>query len=483
MAFIIQFIYVATGILFFLQAFSMFVSLYLSRRVPLKARQPADDFDWPSVTLQLPVFNEPRVTARLLDAITRLDYPLERLSIQILDDSTDETSALIDGYLPEMRARGYSIEVVRRPERNGYKAGALCYGMARIHSDLIGVIDADFAPHPDFLKQMVPHFAHRSDVAFVQARWGYLNARQNLTTLFQSYLLDLHFVVQKPSEQQGDMLINYNGSAGIWRREVVERLGGWSLEAPSEDLEMTYRAWVQGLKGLYLPWVEAPGELPPEYWVYQMQQERWSFGRFQVLLMYLERIWKGKQPLPERLYAMMMPAGYGLFALALLQLAILPPVVWLYNLPQWPAAGLLALIVSQMFAILIAQKRLYPDWLKRSRALPLFFPMIIGLLFADLLGFVKAVQRKPYIFRRTPKYGVSDLSTNGEGFGKAASEPRLRGMLVLEVAVGLYALLGLTLAVRSSAWVAALVLLCVFVSVGWNAYQGEKRYNGFNRIR
>jgi hypothetical protein len=242
----------------------------------------------PPVTVQLPVYQERHVVERLIDAAAAFDWPRERLQIQVLDDSNDETTALAGARVEHYRRQGLDIQLVRRPDRKGYKAGALAVGMTRAWGEFIAIFDADFVPPPDFLRRTIPPFLSQPALGLVQARWAHLNADYSLLTRAQSLALDGHFVVEQTARNRSGLLMNFNGTAGVWRRACIEASGGWSGDTISEDLDLSYRAQLGGWDCLYLPQVCAPAELPPQLAAFKRQQFRWAKGSIQCL----RKLWR-----------------------------------------------------------------------------------------------------------------------------------------------------------------------------------------------
>lgn len=245
-------------------------------------RAPAPDA-WPSVLVQLPLYDERFVAARLLRAVGGLDYPLERLVVQVLDDSRDETRWIVDREADALRERGWTVDVVRRTERTGYKAGALAFGLtARPEPELVAIFDADFVPPPDFLRRCVPHLAAAADVGLVQARWSHVNRDASWLTRAQAVFLDGHFGVEHAGRARRGHFFNFNGTAGVWRRRAIEEAGGWSSETITEDLDLSYRAQLTGWRFVYADDVEVPAELPADVSAFRSQQARWVKGSIQT---------------------------------------------------------------------------------------------------------------------------------------------------------------------------------------------------------
>lgn len=294
----------------------------------------------PFVTVQLPVFNERRVIERLIGAVAALDYPREYFEIQVLDDSTDETTAIARACVAREKARGVNIRLLRRERREGYKAGALGAGLACARGELVAVFDADFVPRPDFLTRMVPHFADPK-VGLVQARWGHLNRGESALTAAQAVMLDAHFLLEHAVRMSRGLFLNFNGTAGVWRRTCIEEAGGWSHDTLTEDLDLSYRAQLRGWKFVFDPSIEVPAELPADMEAFKSQQRRWAKGSIQTARKLLPSVWRGPLPFAVKLEAffhLTSNLAYPLLlALGLLLLPVLlgrsmPPVlVWVLH--------------------------------------------------------------------------------------------------------------------------------------------------------
>jgi len=257
--------------------------------------EPVDGDFFPRVAVQLPLFNERTVARRLIRAAGDLDYPPEQLEIQVLDDSSDETQAIVDEEIDRLRRRGLQATVLRREDRTGFKAGALAQGMAASDAELFCVFDADFMPGPEFLRGLVGTFRD-PDVGMVQARWGHTNRDESRFTRAQSTLLDGHFVIEHKVRNDSGLFFNFNGTAGIWRREAVEEAGGWQHDTLTEDLDLSYRSQLSGWKFVYAPYVVAPAEVPPGIGAFKSQQHRWAKGSVQVLRKLMGSILSSREP-------------------------------------------------------------------------------------------------------------------------------------------------------------------------------------------
>ena len=269
---------------------------------------------WPHVTVQLPIYNERFVARRVIAAAAALDYPADRLHIQVLDDSSDRTAALVRRLSAVWHRRGLDIEVVRRGHRGGYKAGALAQGLRRARGSLIAIFDADFVPAPDFLRRMVPHVL-APGVGVAQARWGHLDRNASWFTRLQAVLLDGHFAIEQPARAAHGWLATFNGTAGIWRREAIEGAGGWSSDTLTEDLDLSLRAQLAGWRLRYVDDVVVPAELPADCNAFRAQQRRWTQGGVQVARKMLPRIWRAPVARSAKIEATLHLLGYAAYPL------------------------------------------------------------------------------------------------------------------------------------------------------------------------
>jgi len=324
---------------------------YVAALERCRARSSLGRRHFPRVLVQLPVFDEPRVVARLVEAVAALDWPRDALEVQVLDDSVDGTPALARAAVERAAAQGLAIEHVRRAERVGFKAGALARGLELSNAPFVAVFDADFVPPADFLRRALPLFESAPRVACVQGRWEHLNRRQNLLTRAQGVAVDAHFFVQQLARAAGAGLVNFNGSAGVWRRAAIEDAGGWSSGTLTEDLDLSFRAHIGGWRFVFDPTLAVPAELPPTLGAYKSQQRRWACGSIQCLRRLLLPLWQSRMSLRAKLEATMHLGGYAV-CLAMVTLAVLlplgfghlallrhAPAAW----PLWAVVGVAAL--------------------------------------------------------------------------------------------------------------------------------------------
>jgi len=410
--------------------------LYLRHRHDATPSVEVQDGQWPRVAVQLPIFNEQHVVERLIDAAAALDYPRDRLEIQVLDDSTDATTALAEARAAWHRARGVDVHVLRRPERSGFKAGALAWGLARTSAEFIAVFDADFRPHPDFLRRVIPPMLARPDVGMAQTRWSHLNEEYSPITHVQSLALDGHFVVEQTARSRSGLLINFNGSGGVWRRACIEQAGGWQADTMTEDMDLSYRAQLIGWHNLFLPDVDAPAELPAQMEAFKKQQARWAQGSVQCLRKLSWRILTSNLSLRQKVMALVHISGYFTQPLMVSLLLISLPLVLLPQSPQ-PLGMVLALLaVGPPLLFAVAQASLHRDWARRFLYFPLLLVVGAGITWSTTGAVWEGLTHWGGTFRRTPKFQIE--GRRGEWAGSAYR--LLPDRLVLgELALMLYA--------------------------------------------
>ncbi|GAB4445401.1 MAG: glycosyltransferase family 2 protein [Anaerolineales bacterium] len=371
----------------------------------------------PRVTVQLPIYNEWYVAVRLIEAAAALDYPRDLLEIQVLDDSTDDTKSLVAEKVNQLRTQGLDIHHICRENRIGFKAGALEEGRARASGEYLAIFDADFVPPPDFLRRTLPYFDH-DRIAFVQARWGHLNRDYSLLTFLQSLSLDAHFAIDQPARANAGYFFNFNGTAGVWRKSAIEDAGGWKADTLTEDLDLSYRAFLRGWSARYAGDVEAPGELPVSFTAYRRQQHRWARGGLECAIRYIPVIWRTNLPFSHKLQATLHLTGYGLHFLTLALICLYPLLLALAQeyptLLQPIGIGLFMnlLAIAPTIYFLIAQKILRRRWLTN---LPLIFLMSVfasGLILNTLRAALQILARREIPFERTPKYGITRRRQN-----------------------------------------------------------------------
>ncbi len=388
------------------------------RRTVGPRAQSEAELDWPHVTVQLPIYNELHTVERLLMAVAALDYPRDRLQIQALDDSTDGTRALVARIVERLRQTGINAAHVTRPDRAGYKAGALAAGLTSAKGELIAVFDADFVPPPSFLRQVVPHLAD-PEVGCVQTRWGHVNRDYNLLTRVQALMLDGHFVVEQTARSRAGLFISFNGTAGVWRRACIEDAGGWTSDTLTEDLDLSYRAQLRGWRIAYLPHVVVPAELPVQIGAFKRQQARWAQGSIQTALKLVGPILRSRQPWIVKLQGVVHLTAYLAHPLMVLSVLLLLPAALLRDVALQGTAsgwvrGWVQMVAPWLMIAALGPPLLYGvtqvadgrGWPRRLLALPLLMLAGIGIALNNTWAVLKALLGLRQGFLRTPKYAV-----------------------------------------------------------------------------
>jgi cellulose synthase/poly-beta-1,6-N-acetylglucosamine synthase-like glycosyltransferase len=362
----------------------------------------------PVITVQLPIYNERLVVDRLIRAACDLDYPSGRLEIQVLDDSTDDTSAIAAAAVDEMRRQGRDIRHLRRPFRDGFKAGALAAGLDQARGELVAVFDADFLPGPSFLLDLAPFFSDPR-TGMVQARWGHLNRDYSALTRSQAIFLDGHFVIEHAARHRAGRFFNFNGTAGLWRRACIESAGGWQSDTLTEDLDLSYRAQLQGWEFVFVPEVVVPAELPADIDSFQAQQHRWTMGSIQTARKILPRLLRARLPAPVRIEALFHLTGNLSYPLmVLLALLIVPATAVRSGAGQGIMLALdlplfLLTTLSVMAFYVGAQRRVRDDWPGTLPDLPVLMCVGIGLSLTNARAVCAALLGLRRDFARTPK--------------------------------------------------------------------------------
>ena len=416
------------------------VYCYSKHRANIPSK-PAEPASWPKVTIQLPIFNERYVVERLVEAISRLDYPSSLLEVQLLDDSTDETQAVARACVERYRALGLRIHYLHRANREGYKAGALAEGLKSAAGEFVAIFDADFQPSPDFLRLTLPYFSD-SNLAMVQTRWTYLNRDYSALTEVESILLDGHFVIEHGARARSGRFFNFNGTAGVWRRKAIDDSGGWQHDTLTEDTDLSYRAQLRGWRFLYLPDIECPSELPVEMNAFKAQQARWAKGLMQTAKKILPRVLRADLPFgikSEAFFHLTANISYPL--MVLLSTLLLPAMIvrfyqgWLQmlliDLPLFLASSC---SISGFY--LAAQRALYPNsWTRKIVYLPFVMAVGIGLSVRNAKAVLEALFGVQSEFARTPKYRIEGHAGTWQ---RKSYRNRAGWMPFIEVGLGLY---------------------------------------------
>ncbi|MEX1248381.1 MAG: glycosyltransferase [Anaerolineales bacterium] len=403
--------FLVTGLLFLYGLNFLYLTYRSLREAPEKGPLQPSKKSWPRVTVQLPIFNEMYVAERLVNAACSLDYPKNRLEIQVLDDSTDETFSIVQRAVRAAKARGFEIKHIHRKDRTGYKAGALRDGFQTAKGEFFAIFDADFIPQPGFLKQTLPHFADPK-IAFVQTRWGHVNRDFSFLTVLQSLSIDAHFMVEQLARSHSGLWFNFNGTAGIWRQDAIQEAGGWRADTLTEDLDLSYRAFLKGWRARFLSTVETPAELPITFNAFRRQQHRWARGSLECAIRLLPQIWSSRFPLRTKVSSTFHLTGYGVHLLLFIYCLMQPFVITLAR--EFPA--LISLFsISFLFSLttLAPSLFLFAGQYKLGRPWWRWLPVILfissfgaGMMLNTVRAALEVINRKPGEFRRTPKFGV-----------------------------------------------------------------------------
>jgi cellulose synthase/poly-beta-1,6-N-acetylglucosamine synthase-like glycosyltransferase len=394
----------------------------------------------PVVTIQLPLYNEMYVADRLIDAVCRMDYPRDRLEIQVLDDSTDETQGIAELAVRRFAAQGIDIKYVHRADRSGYKAGALEAGLKTARGEFIAIFDADFIPPTDFLTRLMPHFAE-AKIGMVQARWGHINQDYSLLTKIQAILLDGHFVLEHGGRHRSGRFFNFNGTAGVWRRVAIDDAGGWQHDTLTEDLDLSYRAQLRGWRFVFLSDVIAPAEVPVEMNGFKSQQHRWAKGSIQTCRKLLPRILRADLPLGIKAEAFFhLTANFNYPLMVVLSILMFPSMVIRYNMGWYEMLLIdVPLFFAATFSVcnfyMVCQREIHRDWLTRVKYLPFLMSIGIGLSINNTRAVFEALFNRQSEFTRTPKYrieGDADEWVGKKYRQSVAIQP------LIELALGLY---------------------------------------------
>jgi cellulose synthase/poly-beta-1,6-N-acetylglucosamine synthase-like glycosyltransferase len=401
----------------------------------------------PLVTVQLPLYNEMYVAERLVESVCALDYPRELLEIQILDDSTDETADLLARLAAVKREEGYRIEHIRRPNRDGFKAGALRAGLDVAHGEFIAIFDADFLPHADFLLRAIPHLMADPRLGLLQARWEHLNRDYSLLTRIQAIALDAHFAMEQQVRNRASFFINFNGTAGIWRKECIEDAGNWHADTLTEDLDLSYRAQLRGWRFLYLNDLTVPAELPSEINGLKSQQFRWTKGAIETAKKHLPTVWRSNQPFIVKIHATAHLTSNLVFPCILLIALLNLPVLLLKQehaeLGIWfDLMGIFVLSsISTLLFYLFAQRDIRSDWRRRILLFPIFMAGSMGFAVNNTRAVMEALFNRKSAFERTPKYNI--LSATDQWRGRRYRYSKVGAEVLIELLLALYFLCGI----------------------------------------
>jgi len=447
----ILYTYLAACFLLMLYGLNCHVMVYLFKR-RLKRRRVEDrkileDFhakgdrqDLPFVTTQIPIYNELNVAERIIEAVAAFDYPKGRHEIQVLDDSTDETHKIIAGKVHSLKEKGICIEHVTRPDRKGFKAGALRFGMERAKGDLIAIFDADFVPTQDFLLNAVPYFVKDNSLGLVQARWGHLNERKSMITALQTIGINGHFMVEQSARNWNGLLMNFNGTAGILKKAAIEEAGNWQDDTLTEDMDLSYRMQLAGWKCRYLVDLIAPAEVPENINDFKTQQFRWAKGSIQTAIKLLPTVWKSDFSFFCKIQATLHMTHYMIHPL-MAYLAIMAPILLVTTRIEFPVAAFVSFVIALLIASTgpsrlywVAERHAAREWPKKMLLLPVLISFGCGLAISNSRAVLEALFGKKSDFVRTPKRGSTLIKHY---------RPSISTFFILEILIGIWCLSGI----------------------------------------
>jgi len=422
----------------------------------LKYREKRDDFtgelkEFPFVTVQLPVFNEMYVVERLIKSTCEIDYPIDRLEIQVLDDSTDETVEIVAKKVKEYQQAGFDIVHLHRDNRAGYKAGALKEGLKTAKGEFVAIFDADFIPKKNFLKTVLPFF-NDPKIGMVQTRWEHINRGYSLITQVVALSLDGHFVMEQQARNKADYFINFNGTSGMWRKACIFDAGNWEADTLTEDLDLSYRAQLKGWKFKYLTDFTTPAEVPSEINSVKSQQFRWTKGAIETCKKILPRVWKSKYPLKLKIISTYHLTNNIVFPFILIACLLNTPIVLIKNTGLYDtyfmfmSVFVLAFIASFIF-YLYSQKDVYDDWRKRVLLFPVFMAGSMGFSINNTKAIFQALINKKTEFVRTPKYLIVNKKDSWAGKKYSHKKRTLTFSVILESIIAIYSFAGVCISI------------------------------------
>ena len=467
--------------------------IYLYLRHSWRRPEAKERFEeLPTVTVQLPVFNELHVVERLLTSVARLDYPKDKLQIQLLDDSTDETTEIARTEIDKLKAQGFDAELIHREDRTGFKAGELENGLKTSTGEYVFILDADFVPNPDVLRETIHYFTD-DQIGLIQTRWGHLNRNYNLLTRVQAMFLDGHLELEQTARNRSGRFFTFNGTGGIWRKQCIIDAGGWEHDTLTEDMDLSYRAQLRNWRFIFLNEVETPAELPVDMDGFKSQQHRWTKGSIQCCKKVLPAIWRSKFPLYVKLEATAhLTANFAWLLLMVLCFLIFPNTKYQPEMSDWVRALIHIPIFifasgSVVFFYLMSQKALNPKgWFREIIYLPCLLALGIGMSINNTRAVLEALFNMQSGFVRTPKYGIEKKKAENVSTDRKRRYKAIKSVTpVLEFLFGLFFLFVLLDALLSGNLVSFIFLLPFPIgffytslssfAISWNAAAGDRQ--------
>ncbi len=423
-----------------------FIMIYYHRKYKSVKHKVKDDFKADAVvTIQLPLYNEQYVVERLIQAVCEIDYPKDKLEIQVLDDSTDETVEIVARAVEQKQREGFDIIHIHRENRKGFKAGALKEGLKSAKGEYIAIFDADFIPQKEFLNKTLPFFSDEK-VGMVQTRWEHLNGDYSLITKVQALALDGHFVIEQSVRNKAGFFINFNGTGGIWKKSCIEDAGNWHDDTLTEDLDLSYRAQLNGWRFVFLKDIISPAELPSEINALKAQQFRWTKGAIETAKKILPLVWKSAVPLRIKLQATFHLTNNLVFPFILMAAILNVPLIFIKNSGSHQlyfavmSIFILAFISSFLF-YLYSQKDIRTDWRKKIVLFPLFMAGSMGFAVNNSRAVMEGLLNRKSEFVRTPKYKLE--TQNDSWIGKKYTNRKIGLSVMVELVLAVYCLIGI----------------------------------------
>lgn len=422
-----------------------FIMIYFHQKYRRHKHHPKDETSEELVTIQLPMYNEMYVVDRLIDAVCEIEYPKDKLEIQVLDDSTDETVDVVAGIVKKKQELGFAIQHIRRTNREGFKAGALKEGLKTAKGKYVAIFDADFIPKSDFLQNTLKYFSSEK-VGMVQTRWEHLNEDYSLLTKIQALALDGHFVIEQTVRNKAGLFINFNGTGGVWRKDCIEDAGNWHADTLTEDLDLSYRAQLKGWKFVFLRDFTTPAELPSEMNALKAQQFRWTKGAIETAKKILPLVWRSKIPFRLKLYSTFHLTNNIVFPFILLAGILNVPLIFIKNAgPYWSLFNFMAIFViafiSSFLFYMFSQKDVYPDWRKKIALFPLFMAGSMGFALNNTRAVIEGLLSRKSEFVRTPKFKVVDKKDE-MAKNKYFKSTKIQTSTYIELLLAVYCLIG-----------------------------------------
>ncbi len=444
---IILYTYLASLIILFIFGCHGFVMLFYRKRYASNEINSGNaEQEEKTVTIQLPMYNELYVVERLINSVCKIEYPKEKLEIQVLDDSTDETVDLVAKIVAQKQAEGFDIVQIRRSNREGYKAGALKEGLKTAKGEYVAIFDADFIPKPDFLRNTMKYFSG-PEIGMVQTRWEHLNEDYSLLTKIQALALNGHFVIEQHVRNRSGFFINFNGTGGVWKKECIEDAGNWHSDTLAEDLDLSYRAQLKGWKFVYLRNITTPAELPLEMNALKAQQFRWTKGHIESAKKLLPLVWQSNMPMRVKLQSTFHLASNIVFPFILLAGILNVPLVFIKN--SGPHDGFfnfmsifIVAFFSSFFFYLYAQKDVDSNWRKKIAFFPLFMAGSMGFALNNSRAVFEGLMNRKSSFVRTPKFKVESKNENWAANKYLGKKRKIETSAIIELLLAVYCFIG-----------------------------------------